>query len=184
MTRFAACLILVLATALPLRAAEWVVDHGNSRIIFSGSHTGNRFEGTFDTWTAAIRFDPADLSGASVRVEIDTASARTGNPMYDSTLPGEDWINTGAYPRASFSADSFTQRADGRFEAGGTLTIRDVSKPLELVFTLETNDNTAVMSATHTLNRLDYGLGTTSDAAGDWVSKDIELSVKVTATRD
>lgn len=183
MTRLCFCLVLLFTFAQNLEAADWTVDSAKSQIGFIGTHAGSTFEGRFTNWTADIRFDPADLLSAQAVVVIKTASAETGNALYDSTLPGEDWFNTQVYGEAVFRAESFEALSDDTFRADGTLTIRDKTLPVSLDFSLKTEGTTAVMTATHTLDRLAYGLGATSDPAADWVSREIELTISVTALR-
>ena len=56
-------------------AAIWKVDTSRSTLKFSGTQTGNVFQGAFNRFTAAIDFDPDHLERSSIRVTIDLASA-------------------------------------------------------------------------------------------------------------
>lgn len=174
-------LTLFFALVQNAQATEWSVDKAKSSIGFSGTHAGSTFDGVFTDWAATIRFDLADLASAQAVVVIKTNSAETGNALYDSTLPGEDWFNNQAFGEAIFKAQSFTSVADGTYRADGTLTIRDKTLPISLNFTLKIEGTTASMTATHSLERLSYGLGTTSDPTADWVSQEIKLTLSVTA---
>ncbi len=181
MPRLLYCLCLLFTLAQNAQAADWAVDSTKSSIGFSGTHAGSTFDGVFKDWSATIRFDPVDPASAQAVVVIKTASAETGNALYDSTLPGEDWFNNQAFGEAIFKAQSFTSIGDGTYRADGTLTIRDKTMPISFNFTLKIEGTTAKMTATHTLDRLSYGLGATSDPTADWVSREIKLTLSVTA---
>ena len=51
-------------------AAIWKVDTSRSILKFSGTQTGNVFQGAFNRFTAAIDFDPDHLERSSIRVTI------------------------------------------------------------------------------------------------------------------
>ena len=49
--------------------------------------SGTAIKGACAAFTSDIAFDPDDLANASVRVEIDTASCKTGEEEKDTYLP-------------------------------------------------------------------------------------------------
>lgn len=164
-------------------APAWAVDAGASAIRFSGTHAGAKFDGRFDRWNADIRFDPANLAGSRVTVTIETGSAATGDAMRDASLTETEWFNPKAQPTARFEAVTFTALGANRFAADGRLTIKGVTRPLRLPFTLDIAGETATMRAQATVDRTRFDLGMSSDAAGEWVSKEIELSISVKAQK-
>jgi polyisoprenoid-binding protein YceI len=162
---------------------EWVVVPAKSSIAYSGTHAGRIFNGTFSSWTAAIRFDPAKLAEANATVRIMLASSKTGDKTYDETLPGDDWFDVAKTPVAMFQSQRFRATEPGKYVADGVLTMRNVKVPVSLPFSLTIVGNSATMSGQVTLKRMAFGLGKTSDAAGDWVGLDIPVTIKVTALR-
>ena len=183
-----ALLFALLIFAAPSFADEvlqtkWTVDPSTSEISFSGTNSGREFTGTFKTWTADIIFDPAYLETSSVTVSIDTGSATTGVKTYDGSLPTTEWLNIKAFPTAIFKSKAFRQTGDTSYEADGTLTIKGISQDITLPFTLTMEDDKATMEAITTLDRLMYKIGTESDPKGNWVSKDITVTIKLNAAR-
>lgn len=164
-------------------AAKWIVDAGASRIVFSGTHTGRAFTGSFRSWIADITFDPDDLAASKAIVRIDLGSATTGDATYDRTLPTADWLDTARSTTASFATTSFRSIAPGRYEADGILELRGATLPVVLVFDLRIDGDTAWMSGRANLKRLDFGIGKMSDADGAWVSLDIPLEITLVARR-
>ncbi|MEO1193883.1 MAG: YceI family protein [Pseudomonadota bacterium] len=163
----------------PAFAKAWGVDPERSSISFSGTHAGNNFEGVFEDWTANIEFDPAAPESAVVLVTIDTASAKTGNALYDGTLGGADWFNVQTYPQARFEATGAEPQGDGTYKLAGTLTVRGTSVPVSVMFSA--NDSEAKADSTVVLQRLDFGMGAESDPSGTWVSLEIPVTVELVA---
>lgn len=183
---FLAAAGLLLAGSLGLATAAeakpWAVDAKRSSIGFSGQHMGKAFKGSFGTWQASIDFDPAKPEAAKVAVTIDLASAKTGDAMYDKTLPSADWFDVAKARQAKFVATKITKTGGNAYVADGQLTMRGKAVPVKLPFTLNIAGNTATMDGKVTLKRTAWGIGSGSDAKGDWVSLDIPVQVKVVAT--
>lgn len=175
--RFIAPAVLVAAVAaFPASAKEWTVDPAQSRLGFEASFAGAPFSGTFKQWTAAITFDPADLAGASVVVTVDMTSADTGDSERDTNLASGDWFASERFPTARFEAQSFAETAPGQYAATGTLTIRDVTQPLTLPFSLTISAGTAKAEGAVQILRNAYGVG-----QGQWsVATPVPHEVNVT----
>jgi polyisoprenoid-binding protein YceI len=171
----------LLCVATPALAADWIIEAPKSSIGFSGTHAGKNFSGNFQKWGGQIRFDPAKLAEAKVVILIDLGSARTGDKIYDGTLPQADWFAVKRARQARFETTSI--KADGKnaYVALGNLKLRGVSVPVILPFTLAITGNQATMQGRTSLKRLAFGIGKSSDAAGEWVSLEIPLTIKVSA---
>lgn len=183
---------LFLAAALALAAAPavaaapapaWTVDKAASRIGFSSSFGGTAFTGGFRTWDAQIRFDPNNLAGSSAVVSIDTASVATGDADRDKTLPDVPWFASSQYAKAVFRAQTFKALGGGRYQAIGTLTLRGVTKPLTLPFTLNIAGANARMTATLGLNRLAFGVGQGEWAKTEVIPATVNLTISLVAHR-
>jgi polyisoprenoid-binding protein YceI len=164
-------------------APAWTVDKGTSKVAFSSSFDGGAFSGSFRRWDAAIRFDPANLAGSSVTASFDMTSAVTGDADRDEALPLDDWFAAKRFPKATFTATSFKAVGGNRYQAVGTLTIRGVTKPLTLPFTLVITGGVAKMNASVGLNRLAFGVG-----QGDWKTTEVvpgtvTVNISLTAKR-
>jgi len=177
--------LFTLLSAAPALASDWVVDPAQSHLTFTGTSQGQSFEGSFGTFTAKIMFDPAALESALVDVSIPVESISTGAPMRDDELPKPEWFDVKTFPLAHFTANKFTASAEhpGDYVADGTLTIRDVSQPLALPFTLVIEGNTAHMTSSSTLDRTVFGVGQGEWATGETVAKDVTVKVDLIATR-
>ena len=179
----AALFALVAASAEAATAPAWTVDKAASSIRFSSRFNGVAFSGVFRTWTADIRFDPANLAASSVSVSVDVASAATGDADRDQALPTGDFFDAARFPRASFVAHGFKALGGGRYRADGTLTLRGVSKPLALPFALAITGPRAHMTATLGVDRLAFGVGQNEWRKTDVIPAAVGLAIQVDAQR-
>lgn len=170
---------LLCLLAVPALARQYTIDPAQSVIAFAGTHAGNPFEGKFNEWTAVIDFDDANLSKSTAIITLNTNSAKTGNAMYDGTLPTKDWFNADTYPTIVFSANTF-EKTDTGYKATGDLTVKDITKKATFDFTMAGTD-TKIVTAAFTINRQDYNIGMGSDATGEWVGLDVDVTVKIVA---
>ena len=67
------------------------------------------------------------------------------------------------------------ERAGAGWRADGELTIRGVTKPVPVMFTLAPGDGPAVMKGNASLNRLAFGLGQGEWASTEWVGDEVDV---------
>ena len=106
-------------------------------------------------------------------VTVIVGSLDTQSSERDDTLRTPDFFNPAKFPQAHFVTQSFGKGADGGLEAKGTLTIRDQTKPVTLKVKFAGAGESATLDVDTTLNRLDFGLGTSKD----WVDIGKDVSV-------
>ncbi len=175
--------LLLLLAAVPAAASKWTVVPATSSIGFKATWLGKPVLGQFGKWTAAIDFDPAAPARARIAVDVDLASASTGDRTVDGALPGDDWFAVKAARTARFVATRVTAAGPNRFVAAGTLTIRGVAVPVTLPFALTVKGNDALMTGQVQLDRRAWKLGMGSDATAEYVDFAVPLTVRVTAKR-
>jgi polyisoprenoid-binding protein YceI len=177
--------LIASATVTPASAgtADWTLDKSASRLEFSATQTGKGFKGAFSSFDADIRFDPANLAAANIVVTVNTSSAATGDKQRDAALPTSEWFATKAFPAATFAASKVIAQPDGSYVADGTLTIRGISKPLELPFAVEISGDRAVAEGEVKLVRTDFGVGQGEFATDEWVGFDVAVRFHIEASR-
>jgi polyisoprenoid-binding protein YceI len=107
------------------------------------------------------------LKGSKAVVSIDMTSAFTNEQTRDESLPTADWFNADKFPRATFVTKGFTALGGGKYQAAGDLTLKGVSKPIVLPFTLVISGDTAKMTSAIIVNRLVFGVG-----QGQWKTEE------------
>jgi polyisoprenoid-binding protein YceI len=176
--------LIASATAVQaMPAAGWTVDKNGSAIRFSTSVSGAAFSGAFSRWDADIHFDPANLAGSSATVTVDVASAATGDADRDQALPTASFFSAAKFPRATFSAHAFKSLGGNRFQALGQLTLRGVTRPVVLPFTLAIANGRARMNAQVVLDRLVFGVGQDEWRATTSLPAQVKVDISLTALR-
>jgi polyisoprenoid-binding protein YceI len=93
-------------------------------------------EGKFEKWDASLTFPSTDVSTGVMDIKIQADSVSTGSGMKDGKLKGKDFFNVKDDPYITFHSDKIVQTGPGTFDLPGTFTVRGVSKPETLTFTL------------------------------------------------
>ncbi len=177
----------LLAATAPLavgQATTWATDPMHSEVDFSIRHLGlTSVHGHFGKVTGTIQLNQADISRSSVQVSIDVTGVDTGEAPRDTHLKTPDFFDTAKYPTATFTSTSVAKSATG-LTVTGNLTLHGVTKPVTLavegpegpVTGLDKKPHTGY-SATATINRADFGIGTKFPDAvlGNAVKLTIEL---------
>jgi polyisoprenoid-binding protein YceI len=178
--------ILVAPLVMPAStaaAATWKIDPARSRLGFSAEQTGSKFDGRFSRFGGAISFDPDHLNTSHIAVTVDLASAVTGDRQRDTALPGKDWFNIAQFPQAKFETTAIRKTGATSYQAVGNLTLRGVTKPLTLPFTLQINGATAHAVGHTGLIRNAFGVGQGPWATSQWVGLNVDVTIDVIATR-
>jgi len=160
---------------------EWHVVKADSHIKFTASQQGNAFTGEFDNFGAIINFKEATIEEASVTATIDLGSVSAGDKDRDGALPGKEWFNVKAFPKAVFQSDDFVKTGDNTYEARGTLSMKGKPQPLTLPFTLDITGTKAEMQGSVTLDRTLWEVGTGAWSTDEWASTEVVVDVKISA---
>lgn len=168
-------------TANMERIGNWLVVKNDSHIKFTAAQQGSEFTGAFSAYDVVINFKEDAIENASVTATIDMGSVSAGDKERDGALPGKEWFNVKAFPKAVFQSDDFAKTGDSTYEARGTLTMKDKSQALTLPFTLDITGSKAQMAGTVTLDRTLWEVGTGAWATDEWVSTDVTVDVKIVA---
>jgi polyisoprenoid-binding protein YceI len=177
------------ATAIPAAAPVWTIVKAESTLGFEATQMGAPFQGQFKGFDGIIAFDPDNLANSKADITIAMDSADAGSDDRNKNLPTKDWFNTESFPDAHFVTKSIAKGLDkNQYVANGNLTIRDVTLPISLPFTLvitknDSGESVAKMNGEAVLNRLDYGVG-----QGEWkdtksVENQVKIKVSLTAQR-
>ena len=179
--------------APPARPAIWNVDRSHSEVGFVVRHFFTPVRGKFDSVDVTLQFDPADPTTASVEVRIAVASVNTGRDRRDNDLRSPNFFDAPTYPALTFKSSAVRVTGPDEYVAVGTLTIKDVSKEIELPIhflgrqEMPTRDGgtreVAGFEAGLTINRGDFGVGT-----GDWVrtnvvAAEVKIEIAIEASR-
>lgn len=178
-------LLAVLAVVVGIGAAlaaNWQIAPEQSRLGFTATQAGTPFEGAFRRFSAEVRFDAADLSSSRAAVVIEMASAETGNLERDVALHGSDWFAVSRFPQARFETRRFRSLGADRFEADADLSIRDVTRPVTVPFTLRPVADGVRALGEVTIDRSAWGVGQGQWASEQWIRHAVTVRFDLLAT--
>jgi cytochrome b561/polyisoprenoid-binding protein YceI len=160
-------------------APNWTIATNRS-LRFVAKWGSEDIRGSFSRWNGTVRFNPDALDNSSVRIVVDLTSASTADSEWDQTLQGSDFFATSSATSATYSATSFRKISESRYQANGTLTLKGMSRPQALTFTLTINDKKAVVTGNAALSRMAYNVG-----VGDYgeIADMVQLQFNFSATR-
>ena len=116
-------------------------------------------EGTFDKWDAAMTFTSPDVTTGVLDIKIQAESVNTGSGMKDGKLKSKDFFDVKEDPLITFHSDKILQTGPTTLEIPGTFTIRGVSKPETLTFTVTgKGTGSGEIKGTMAFDRKDYGM--------------------------
>jgi polyisoprenoid-binding protein YceI len=167
--------------------ATYKIDAAHSDIIFKVKHLMiTTVTGQFKTFDATLTAEADDFSDAVVTFTADINSVDTRNEQRDGHLKSDDFFAAEKFPELKFVSSSVTKTDDG-LVLKGDLTIRDVTKPVELKadYNGEVVDpwgQTKVgFEAEGKIKRKEFGLGwdAVTEAGGVVVSDEVKLQFNV-----
>ena len=182
--KLSAVLALATAVSAPVLAAPetYVIDGSHTFPRFSYSHFGlSKQLSRFDKTSGTIVLDKEAKTG-SVDIVIDTTSVDTGFPVFNGHIQGADFLDTTAFPTATFKSTKVVFKGDAPTEVQGDLTIKGVTKPVTLTVTSFVamphpmlQKDAIGANATTVIKRTDFNAGKYAPNVGDDVTIDIAV---------
>ena len=172
-------------------AGTWTIDPAHTTVSFVVRHLMSRVRGAFSEVSGQIITRP-DLAGSSTAATIAVSSVRTGNEMRDNHLRSADFFEAERYPVISFASTGL-RPADGSWLMSGELTIRDVTRPVDLEVEFLGTDPTGLQgearigfSARGTISRRDFGVtfGLAADGTKIVLADKVDIVLDVQAYLD
>jgi polyisoprenoid-binding protein YceI len=102
------------------------------------SHLGfSHFTARFKRASADLQFDPKNLAGSSVTVNVDAKSLETDYPNvaetdFNAELTGDQWLDAAKYPQITFRSTNVEATGPRTMLIHGDLTMHGVTKPMTL----------------------------------------------------
>jgi polyisoprenoid-binding protein YceI len=124
-------------SALADVTGDYTVDVQHTRIGIRARHAMvTTVRGAFTEFTGTAHLDTAKPAASSVTLQIATASIDTGTPDRDTHLRSADFLDVEKYPEMVFTSTEVEQIDDDVYRVTGDLTIKDVTRPVSIDFTL------------------------------------------------
>lgn len=157
--------VLVLTASSLFAQTEWSLDKSHSQVGFSVTHLViTEVDGYFKDYDAKVVTKGDDFSTATIDFTVNTSSIFTDNEGRDKHLRSDDFFNAEKYPQMTFKGKSLKKLGDNKYKLVGDLTIRDVTKQVELDVKYNGmvkdpwGNTKAGFRVTGEINRFDYNL--------------------------
>jgi polyisoprenoid-binding protein YceI len=172
-------------------AGDYVLDHTHTRVGFVARHAMvTKVRGAFNDFEGTVHIDE-DLSRSQAKLSIKVESIDTRNADRDGHLRTNDFLDAQRYPEITFASTGVKQVDDTTVRVSGDLTIKDVTKPVEIDFEFEGaatdpfgNERIGFEGST-VINRKDWGItwNAALETGGVLVSEKVTLEFEVSAIK-
>ncbi|MDD9348755.1 MULTISPECIES: YceI family protein [unclassified Mumia] len=168
-----------------ITTGTWTFDPTHTEIGFTVRHLMSKVRGKFERFEGSITTAPV-ITDSTATATIDLVSINTGTPDRDAHLRSSDFFSVETHPTMTFTSTGVVEKSDTEFVLRGDLTIKDVTRPVELAvdFLGEGQDpwgGTRVgIEATTTISRKDFGIDFNIPLEGDKVMIGDKISIIIT----
>ncbi|MEV4654618.1 YceI family protein [Micromonospora sp. NPDC049301] len=172
-------------------AGTYALDAAHKRVGFVARHMMvSKVRGEFNEATATITIAEDPLQ-SSVVATIQAASIDTTQDDRDAHLRSPEFLEVEKYPTLEFRSTGVTSRRGNEFVLAGELTIKDVTRPVELQVEFEGVGRSPFgqdifgFSASTEIDREEFGLtwNVALETGGVLVGKKIKIEIEGEAVR-
>ncbi len=165
-----------------IAAGTYTSEATHAYITFQYMHKGySRPTLRWNDFEAAVTLDPANPTATTLNVTIDASSVDSGVAKFDAHMKSGDMFEVEKFSTITFTSTSLNQATTATGQLVGDLTMKGITKPVELAVTLnkigETRDKKPMfgISAKTQIKRSDWDLGYAVPYVGDDVTIMIEV---------
>lgn len=168
--------------------STYKIDNAHSEVTFKVKHLMiTNVTGSFTQFDATMTATADDFSDAKISFEAEVNSISTNNEQRDGHLKGEDFFAAEKFPKLSFVSSSFKKLTDTAYTLHGDLTIRGITKPVQLAveyggtMTDPYGQVKVGFEIGGKISRKEFGLTwtATTEAGGIVVSDEVKLNLAV-----
>ena len=174
--------------------AKWVIDSDHSIATFSIRYLViAHVRGLMNGITGSIIFDPPDLGGFSVQVEIDVSTVHTGVKKRNEHLLSLDFFDAAKYPKITFMSKKAEPLGGNRLRVQGDLTLHGVTRPVTIEGEYSGplrlpesigGETSLGFTGTTVINREDFGMTWGLSPIGDGLMAAREVSITLDVETD
>ncbi len=179
-----------MSDGLGIPSGIYAVDKTHTYVTFSYLHQGLSYPLIRATEIdGELKLDATDIENSRADIAIEVDSIRSNTSYFDKELASPKFFNAAKYPHITFVTERYEALGDRSGRLHGTVTIRNISKPLSLDVTINgamENPITKVpvigVSASGYLNRSEFDLDRFIPAVADRVDVAIEAEFAAGST--
>ena len=170
------------------KSSTWVIDTLHSDVLFKIKHLViSNVTGSFKKFEGNIVTQGDDFNNAKVYFTIDVKSIDTNQEQRDGHLQTGDFFSADLYPQIIFESTSFVNVGGSDYRMIGNLTLKGVTKPIELnvEYGGAQNNGHGVLKhgfeVTGIINRMEFGMtwNKMTDTGGLGLGENIKLIANI-----
>ena len=116
-----------------MTTTQWIGDPVHSEIGFKIKHLMiTTVTGRFNDYKVTAETQDSDFSTAKINFTAEISSISTGNTDRDNHLISPEFFDAATFPQMKFEGTQMKKIGDENYELHGNLTIRDVTKAIQL----------------------------------------------------
>ncbi|MEP7127800.1 MAG: YceI family protein [Chitinophagales bacterium] len=171
-----------------MATTKWSIDPLHSEMHFKIRHLViSNVTGSFRKFEGNAITEEDDFNNAQVNFSIDVKSIDTNQSQRDEHLRSGDFFEADAHPQINFQSTSFTKRGDNDYKMTGNLTMKSVTKPVELNVEYGGAEKDGQGNVKHgfevtgKINRKEFGMtyNSLTEAGGLALGEDIRLIANI-----
>lgn len=179
--------LALLGTLQLAHAQTYTLDKAHSSVTFAVDHmVVSETTGKFGSFTVELTSAANDFTDAKIKAAIDVASINTDNENRDKHLKSADFFDAEKFPQIVFESTSFTKQSGNKYLLKGNLTMRGVTKAVEIPVTYrgiqQLKDGAKVgFKGEFAVNRKDYGVNWNRpvDGGGLVVGEEVRITLNL-----
>ena len=166
---------------------KWKVNSKQSDVLIRMRHSIIAYlEGSFNSFQGYANFYNNEIEDATIAFSLDVKNRETKLEQFSNYLKLNDFFDVNQYPTISFKSTSFQKINKNINFLKGDLTIKNITKSVELDVELIKNDylnenKKRAFELTANINRKDFGLASNSFQSNNGLAtgQDIKLVANV-----
>jgi len=173
-------------------ATTWVIDPMHSDVQFKIKHLViSTVTGSFRKFEGSAVTAGDDFTDAKVHFTMDVKSIDTNQQQRDEHLQNGDFFSADLYPHIVFESTSFVKTGGNVYKMIGNLTLKGVTKPVELHVEYGGSENNGHgvikhgFEVTGIVNRAEFGMtwNKLTDTGGLGLGEDIKLIANIQVSK-
>jgi polyisoprenoid-binding protein YceI len=182
-----------MTTGHPELTGDYTIDTAHSRMGFVARHAMvAKVRGGFDEFEGTLHIDGEKPANSNGRVAIQAKSIETRNKQRDDHLRSNDFLDMDNHPEITFVSTAIEPQGDDTFKVTGDLTIRGITKPVDIDFeftgaaTDPFGNSRIGLEGAVVVNRKDFGVSWNAalEGGGVLVSEKVTLEIEVSAIKN
>ncbi len=147
-----------------------------SKVQFVIRNFGINTNGQISGLKGQVIFDKNKLTKSSFDITAEVSTLNTDNKKRDHHLQAADYFDVERFPLMHITGKPVLVKGNA-YILKGNLTIKDVTKAIEIPFTVTPQQNKILFSGAFKINRLQYHVGESSAILAD----DVKITFQVLA---